>query len=91
MTIAIEKTPRCSKYYVISDALNVQYICSNKSFGVAKLDKKIEKEGYKTSNETLNKEAFLQQRVLTGGNSNDVENAKMIASYFPLLLKNKNN
>ncbi|HNW57914.1 MAG TPA: hypothetical protein PKM69_09085, partial [Bacteroidales bacterium] len=87
---AIDKTPKCSKYYVISDALNVQYICSAKSFGVAKLDKRIEKEGYKTSNEALNKEAFLQQRVITAGNGNDVENAKMIASYFPLLLKNQN-
>lgn len=89
VTIAIDKTSKGSNYYVISDALSVQYVCCDKSFGITKLDKIIEKEGYKTNKTALNKAAFSQQRILTDGKGSDLENTKLIASYFPLLLNNQ--
>lgn len=90
VTLAIDKDPKCRKYYVLSDALSVQYVCSKKSFGVAKLDKELENEGFKTIFATLNKEAFFQQKIISSGTGDDLENSKLIASYFPLLLSNKN-
>lgn len=86
VTIAIDKTSKCSKYYVLSDALSVQYNCRNNSFGITKLDKIIKKEGYNTDKTALNKVSFSQQRIITDGKGSDLENSKLIASYFPLLL-----
>ncbi|MCE5345892.1 MAG: hypothetical protein LLG13_06320 [Bacteroidales bacterium] len=90
VTLAIDKDSKCRKYYVLSDALSVQYVCNNKSFGVVKLEKELENEGFKTIFSALNKEAFFQQKIISAGNGNDLDNSKLIASYFPLLLNNEN-
>jgi hypothetical protein len=84
--IAIEKNRKCKKYYVLSDALSVQYVCNKDFFGVEKLGKDLEKEGYKTSEASLNREEYFHQKVLTRGNNYDLDNTRLIASYFPRLL-----
>jgi hypothetical protein len=89
LTIAVDKSSKCRKYYVLSDALSIQYVCNNKSFGITKLDKIIKKDGYETNKSALNKEAFFHQRIITDGNGNDLENTKLIASYFPFLINNQ--
>ena len=44
VTIAFDKNRNGMNYYVLSNNLSVQYICKDGYFGVAKLDKEIEKE-----------------------------------------------
>ena len=88
VTVAVEKTKKCKKYYVLSDNLSIQYVCNKNYFGVERLSKDLEKEGYTTSNATLNNEQYYHQRVLTPGGNSDTDNSKLIAAYFPFLLKN---
>lgn len=88
VTLAIERTKKCKKYYVLSDNLSVQYICNNRFFGVERLGKELKKDGYSTENESLNLEEYFHQRIITDGNNSDLDNSMLIAAYFPYLIKN---
>ncbi len=87
-TIAVEKTFKCKKYYVLTDMLSIQYVCNGHYLGVERLDKKLEKDGYMTSNDDLDNFQYYHQKVLSRGTGTDVENTKLIAAYFPFLFKN---
>jgi len=89
VTVAVEKTRKCKNYYVLSDGLSIQYTCNKNYFGVERLTKDLEKEGFKTSNDDLNAEQYYHQRVLTAGGNSDQDNTKLIAAYFPFLLKDQ--
>lgn len=88
VTVAICKERKCRKYVVISDKLSVQYVCNKDYFGVEKLDKVFEKDGFKTSDSELNRLEYYHQKVLTPGMRGELEATQLIASYFPLLLNN---
>jgi hypothetical protein len=91
VTVAFDKDRKGMKYYVLSDVLSVQYVCNGTFFGIAKLDKELEKDGYKTSESALNKSEYFHQKVITRGGSCDLDNSKLIAAYFPMLLNNFEN
>jgi hypothetical protein len=88
VTVAICKERNCKKYIVLSDKLSVQYVCNSNYFGVEKLDKALEKDGYKTSDSELNRSEYYHQKVLTPGKRSELEATQLIASYFPMLLNN---
>jgi hypothetical protein len=79
------------KYYVLSDNLCVQYVSNRHYFGVEKLDKEIEKDGFRTSDAALNRVEYFHQKVITTGYSWRRDNTKLIAAYFPMLLNNAEN
>ena len=87
VTVVIRKGKNCKNYLVISDKLSVQYVCNENYFGVEKLDKSLAVEGYKTSDEAMNRSEYFHQKVLAPGKRGEVENAQLIASFFPMLLK----
>ena len=89
--VAFDKDRKGMKYYVLSDNLSVQYVCNGSYFGVEKLDKALEKEGYKTSEASLNRQEYFHQKVITAGGKCDLENSKLIAAYYPMLLNNTEN
>lgn len=89
VTIAVDKTEKCRKYYVLSDNLSVQYVCNKTYFGVELLDKELENEGFSTSRESLNNEQYFHQRLITCDKYGDQENAKLIAAYYPFLLRDQ--
>jgi hypothetical protein len=91
VTIAFDKDRKGMKYYVLSDALHIMYVCNGTSFGVAKLNKELEKEGYKTSDAALNRSEYFHQKVITTGGRCDLENSKLIAAFFPMLINNFEN
>jgi hypothetical protein len=91
ITIAFDKDRRGMKYYVLSDKLHIMYVCNGTYFGVAKLDKELEKDGYRTSDAALNRSEYFHQKVITTGGNCDLENSKLIAAYFPMLLNNFEN
>lgn len=91
VTIAFDKTRKGMKYYVLSDNLSVQYVCEKGIFGVAKLNNELEKDGFKTSDSALNRNEYFHQKVITTGANCDLENSKLIAAYFPMLINNYEN
>ena len=88
VTVAICKERKCKKYVVLSDKLSVQYVCNENYFGVEKLDKAFEKDGYKTSDSDLNRSEYYHQKVITPGKRSELEATQLIAAYFPMLLNN---
>jgi hypothetical protein len=90
VTVAFDKNRKGMTYYVLSPALSVKYVCNGDYFGVAKLAEK-ELEGYRTSDASLNRSEYFHQKVLTRGGNCDLENSKLIAAYFPMLLNNTEN
>jgi len=86
VTVAICKDRKCKKYVVLSDKLSVQYVCNENYFGVEKLDKAFEKDGYKTSDTELNRSEYFHQKVITPGKRGELEATQLIAAFFPMLL-----
>jgi hypothetical protein len=86
VTVIICKDKECKRYIVLSDKLSVQYVCNKVYFGVERLDRSFEKEGYKTSDENLNRVEYFHQKVLGPGQQPELESTKLIAAYFPFLL-----
>jgi hypothetical protein len=85
--VVIKKGKNCKNYIVLSDKLSVQYVCNENYFGVEKLDKSLASEGYVTSDEAMNRIEYFHQKVISSGMREEVENAHLIASYFPMLIK----
>ncbi len=86
VTVIRCKERTCRKYVVLSDKLSVQYVCNRNYLGVERLDKSLEKEGYKTNIADLNRVGYFQQRVLGHGQMSDLEAIRNIAGFFPSLL-----
>jgi hypothetical protein len=86
--LVVCKDKKCRKYVVLSDKLSVQYVCNAYYFGVEKIDKSFQKEGYKTDDDNLNRLEYFHQKVLGPGQKPELEAAKLIASYFPMLINN---
>jgi hypothetical protein len=71
---------------VLSDKLSVQYVCNPTYFGVERLDKSLEKEGYKTNDADLNRAEYFHQKVLGPGQMAELDATRSIAAFFPFLL-----
>jgi hypothetical protein len=91
ITIAVQKVKKGKRYVVLSDALCVQYVCNGNYFGVELLDKSFGKDGYSTSPSSLNRTEYFRQKALTTGVSCELDNTKLIAAFFPMLLNNYEN
>jgi len=91
ITISVQKIKGGKRYVVLSDALCVQYICNGAYFGVELLDPSFEKDGYKTSGSALNRNEYFHQKAISTGVNCELDNTKLIAAYFPMLLNNYEN
>ncbi|MEI7830297.1 MAG: hypothetical protein WCI31_11030 [Prolixibacteraceae bacterium] len=87
--VAIDKQKKCKKYYVLTEKLPVQYECNGTYFGIKRLDKNMESNGFSTSMSNLNKAEFYHQRVLTSELKGTIDHLNLIASYYPALLQEK--
>jgi hypothetical protein len=87
--VAVTKDRNGKKYIVISDKLSVQYVSNEYYFGVERLDKSYLKDGYETTDDFLNRSEYFHQKVLTSGEGTDLDKTRLIAAYFPLLLKSE--
>jgi hypothetical protein len=85
--VVIRKDKTCKNYIVLSDKLSVQYVCTGDYFGVQKLEKSLEKDGFATSDEALNRSEYFHQKLIAQGKQGEIEAARLIAAYFPMLLK----
>ena len=91
ITIAVQKVKNGKRYVVLSDDLCVQYVCNGSYFGVELLDQSFEKDGYKTSGSAINRNEYFHQKAISTGGSCELDNTKLIAAYFPMLLNNYEN
>jgi hypothetical protein len=86
VTILVTKDKHCKTYLVLSDKLSVQYVCNSSYFGVEKIDKSFQKEGYATSDTNLNRLEYFHQKVLGPGEKTVDEATTLIAAFFPFLI-----
>jgi hypothetical protein len=86
--VAIRNDGNSKKYFVLSDKLSVQYVCNANYFGVEKLDKSFEKEGFSTSDASLDRSEYFHQKVITSGEGCEMDNTMLIAAFFPRLISN---
>ncbi len=86
VTVVVRKDVNCLDYIVFSDKLSVQYVCNDIYFGVEKIGKSLNEEGYCTSDENLNKTEYFRQKVIGHGKTGEIINTQLIASYFPMLI-----
>jgi hypothetical protein len=91
LRVAVDMERGRKIYYVLSDVLSVKYVSNRDYFGVERLGKEIEKDGFRTSDSALNREEYFHQKALTTGRSWRKNNTKLIAAYFPMLLNNQEN
>lgn len=82
---------KCMKYVVLSDKVSVQYVCNEKYFGVEMLDKALQKEGFASNSDLLNRTEFFHQKKITDGGLSETEAAKLIAAFFPFLISETGN
>lgn len=87
ITVTIMEDKKCKKYITLSEKLTVQYVFCKKRFGVEKLEKIFNIDGYLTTYEALNTNEFFYQKVLTTGERGDKENMQLLAAYFPFLIR----
>jgi hypothetical protein len=87
ITVAVDKQKKCSNFIVMSDKLSVQYVCNGSYFGVEKLAKDYNSLGCTTASDALDRVQFLNQRVITGEAMTTLETTRLIAAYFPALVK----
>jgi hypothetical protein len=88
VTIVVKEGKDCKNYLVFSDKLAVQYVCNENYFGIQKFDKSLVIDGYKPTEAGLNRSEYFHQKKLAPGKRGELENAQLIAAYFPLLLTN---
>jgi hypothetical protein len=88
VTIVVRNGKNCKNYVVLSDKLAVQYVCNENYFGIEKFDNSLVIEGFKPTDAGLNRGEYFHQKKLTSGKRGELENAQLIAAYFPLLLVN---
>jgi hypothetical protein len=87
VTVVIRKDKKCKNYIVLSDKLSVQYVCNGDFFGVQKLEKSLEKDGFATSDAALNRTEYFHQKLIAQGRQGEVESTQLIAVFFPMLIK----
>lgn len=83
--VAVDMDSNGKKYYVLSDNLSVQYVANGKCIGVTFLDKELEKDGFKTSPELLDRSAYFHQKLIATDCGDQVGNTRLIATFYPLL------
>jgi hypothetical protein len=86
--VGVDKSDKkCTSYIVVSDDLSMIYECNSHYFGVNKLDKNYQKDGLVTSENTLNREEYFHQKIISRSVKNEIDHVKLISVFFPKLVK----
>jgi hypothetical protein len=79
------------KFLAISEALSVQYVSHGLCFGVERIDQKYAASDLKTSDSDLNRSEYLRQKLITSWEVTELGKIKLIAAYYPALLRDIDN
>ncbi len=85
--VAVKKEDDCCRYIVLSDDLSVQYICKKDYFGVSLHKDDFIKLGLESNRDMIDLNGYHHQRIITP-NSIKLKNClSLIASYYPMIVK----
>ena len=86
--IGIDRSDRaCTRFIVISDELEIQYLCKNNCFGAKRISNAQQIGKYSTSELNLDLAEYYHQRVLSSLPMSEVDYLQLISVYFPRLIK----
>lgn len=85
--VIVDKEKKCRNFLVISDKLSVMYTCNGQYFGVNKVDKKYATAGFATDDKALERADYFHQKLIVRGLTSEIDAARLIASYYPYLIK----
>ena len=88
VTIGIhEVNERCRNFIIRTDDFTLVYVCQEHVFGSCKLDAVYDYYGKKCNQEILDPRQKFAQRVITTNEKTETQLLRLIACYFPDLLK----
>jgi hypothetical protein len=85
--VYIDKEKKCKNYVVVTDGLSVTYTCDGQFFGVNKVDPKFKSAGIFTDDNLLDRTGYFHQKVIAQGVTAEYDATRLIASYYPALIK----
>jgi hypothetical protein len=85
--VFVDKEKKCKNYVVVTDGLSVMYTCDGEYFGVNKVDPKFKGEGIMTDDSLLDRGNYFHQKVIARGITEEFDATRLIASYYPALIK----
>ena len=85
--VFIDKEKKCKNYVVVSEGLSVMYKCDGMYFGVNKVDPKFKEAGIVTDDALLDRGDYFHQKVIARGITQEFDATRLIASYYPALIK----
>ena len=86
--IAVLKERKCCRYLVLSDDLKVQYLRNDHYFGVDMFRDKQNKLGLDTNIGAMDINGYYHQKVISREETGKANYLKLIAVFYPKLLKN---
>lgn len=85
--IAVDPQRKCKNYIVRSKRFEAQYSCSKKGLGVKMLARKYASIDLEKNDALINSKQFNMQQRITLTSKSEQEAVKLIACYFPQLIK----
>ncbi len=87
VVVYLRATSKCNEYSVLSNGLDIQYVCSKKGFGARPLSGKLLRHNPNVDAMFVNNDELARQEKITGGELPVEEALGYIACYYPSLVK----
>lgn len=87
VVIYLSDTPKCREYAVLSNGLDIQYVCSKKSFGAKALSGKMLRHNPDVDAIFVNADELARQQKISEGELGVETALGYIACYYPALVK----
>lgn len=90
VVIYLSTNARCREYSVLSNGLDIQYVCTKKSFGARPLIGKLLRHKPEVDAVFVNEDELARQQKLSSGELSVEEALGYIACFYPALVKHQN-
>jgi hypothetical protein len=89
VVVYLRSTAKCNEYSVLSNGLDIQYLCNKKGFGARKLSGKLLRHSPDVDALFVNADELARQEKISAGELPVDEALGYIACYYPSLVKHK--
>ncbi|MGV8829282.1 MAG: hypothetical protein ACWA6U_13315 [Breznakibacter sp.] len=90
VVIYLSTNARCREYSVLSNGLDIQYVCTKKAFGARPLIGKLLRHKPEVDAVFVNDDELARQEKLSNGELSVEEALGYIACFYPALVKHQN-
>ena len=87
VVVYMRATSKCNEYSVLSNGLDIQYLCNKKGFGARPLSGKLLRHNPNVDAMFVNNDELARQEKITNGDLPVEEALGYIACYYPSLVK----